>query len=93
MAEVPLSGKEARTGAPVNRDLPQVRVNPRDNVGKLMDRWIADLLAAGKATEAAAVGNLYNAMVAHNWAQVPASPALPAEDSEPIGEGLSLVIA
>lgn len=71
-----LKGKKARTGAPVNRSLPRVRVSQKDSVHEIMDRYIADLLASGEASAAGAIGNLYNTLVAMNWMSVPVKSQL-----------------
>jgi hypothetical protein len=43
----------------------------KDNTGMVIDRWISELMKAGKAPEAGAVGNLYNKLVRHNLISVP----------------------
>lgn len=70
---LPTSGKRAVTGAPTRSDLPPVPTTNKmsDRVGHVIDRYIADLLEAGFHSEAAAVGNLYNALVSGNYASVP----------------------
>ena len=70
-AELPRKGKRAITGAPTRKDIPQVHIQPRDNQGVIIDRYIADLLATGHEAEAAAIGNLYEAMVHQNYMAVP----------------------
>jgi ParB/RepB/Spo0J family partition protein len=78
-------GRQAKTGAPTRTDLPPVRFRINDNVAQLMDRYIFDLLEQGHADEAAALGNLYNTLIAHNWTAVPADAMLPkvsANDAE-----------
>lgn len=72
----PPSGKAARTGAPIDRRMPRVRLSMTDNVGAIMDRYITDLLAQGLETEAAALGNVYNALVAFKWTSVPSGSLL-----------------
>lgn len=69
-------GKRARTGAPTNTKLPRVRIKMTDTVGDILDRYIADLLQAGDPDAAAALGNVYNTLVAFNWASVPTSSPL-----------------
>jgi ParB/RepB/Spo0J family partition protein len=71
------SGKKAKTGAPTRADLPPVRFQATDNVARIMDRYIFDLLEKGHAEEAAVLGNLYNTLVAHNWASIPGEALLP----------------
>ena len=75
---LPTRGKRAVTGAPTRADLPTVRATNQydDTTGAVMDRYIADLLSAGFESEAAAVGNLYNTLVAGNYTCVPREPAL-----------------
>jgi ParB/RepB/Spo0J family partition protein len=92
IADAPSAGKEAKTGAPTNPELPLIRVSMHDNVGAIMDRWIADLLAAGKEAEAAAVGNLYDVLVGYKWTSVPSVPALANGEAETVKKGLSQVI-
>lgn len=65
------SGKLARPGAPIRRDLPVVRFKANDTTAEIMERYIADLLDKGHLDEAAAVGNLYNTLVGHNWLRLP----------------------
>lgn len=72
----PLSGKAARTGAPVNRALPAVKVSAKDGVGDIFDRYIQSLIAAGHEDAASAVGTIYTAMVAGNWVRVPPASVL-----------------
>lgn len=71
-----LRGKKARTGAPVDTNLPTVKVNGKDSVGDIMDRYIMELLQTGRADAAAAIGNIYNTLVAGNWVAVPAGSIL-----------------
>lgn len=76
-------GKGARTGAPVKRDLPPVRISGKDSTGDVMERYIMDLLASGHEDAAAIIGNVYNALVAGNWVGVPVASALAkASDSD-----------
>jgi hypothetical protein len=73
---LPRRGKKAITGAPTRPDLPTVRILSTDTAGHIVDRYIADLLAAGFKKEAAAVGNLYDALVKSNAMVVPESALL-----------------
>lgn len=72
----PLRGKQAKTGAPIATSLPSVKVTGKDNVGDVMDRYIMELLQHGHTDAAAAIGNVYNALVAGNWIGVPAGSVL-----------------
>ena len=76
MKELPRRGKRAVTGAPTRKDLPPVHVQPRDTSAVIIDRYIADLLANGHQQAAAAIGNVYNAMVHTNYMAVPAQARL-----------------
>lgn len=67
----PLRGKDAVAGAPVNPDLPPVRWHSRDNIAKMMERYICDLLDKGFDGEAAALGTFFTACVATNTISVP----------------------
>ena len=69
-------GKRARTGAPVNKALPPVVTKGSDSVGNVLDRYIQALLASGHADAAAAIGTVYTALVAGNWASVPVDSPL-----------------
>src|SRR4029453_4414787 len=69
-------GIHAVTGAPTRDDLPEVKAGMKDNTGMVIDRWISELMKAGKAAEAGAVGNLYNKLVRHNLISIPESPEL-----------------
>ncbi|MCU0466172.1 MAG: ParB/RepB/Spo0J family partition protein, partial [Anaerolineae bacterium] len=40
-----LRGKKARTGAPVRKDLPKVKLGATDSVGDIFDRYVRDLQA------------------------------------------------
>jgi ParB-like chromosome segregation protein Spo0J len=75
---LPRMGKRAVTGAPTRADIPPVpTLNTRDDTtGAVLDRYIANLLQAGFSAEAAAVGNLYNALVRGNYTTVPADSTL-----------------
>jgi len=81
-------GKKARTGAPTRKDLPAVRSRWDDKTGDIIDRYILDLIAAGKENEAATIGTLYNALVALNCAQVPVNSVLAkiSESAETAGD-------
>ncbi len=48
---------------PTSDDLPAVVIEARDNASKAIRRYIADLLAAGHRSEAAAVGNVMTALL------------------------------
>lgn len=75
---LPKSGKKAITGAPTRKDLPAVPITHKasDRTGALIDRYITELLNSGFEGEAAAVGNLYNALVHGNFTSVPAGATL-----------------
>ncbi len=79
MADLPRRGKRAVTGAPTRSDLPRPEIGQTDNQGVIIDRYIAQLLAAGFAAEAAAIGNLYDAMVKMNYISVPPNAKLLTE--------------
>lgn len=81
-----LRGKKARTGAPVRRDLPKVKVSVTDGVGDICDRYIRELLAAGRDEEAGAIGTLYNALVATNYVSVPAGSVLAKTGEQAAGD-------
>lgn len=74
--ELPRSGKKAVTGAPASTDAPVIKTTNKDTVGSIFDRYISDLLTAGKTAEAATVGNLYNSLVHSNFTSVPADAKL-----------------
>ena len=80
-AELPRKGKRAVTGAPTREDLPEVPAlnTIADTTGAVLDRYIAQLGRAGFAAEAAAVGNLYNALVRGNYTSVPLQAVLLAD--------------
>lgn len=75
-AVVALRGKKARTGAPISAKLPAVKVSGKDGVGDILDRYILELIQTGETDAAAAIGTVYNALVAGNWVQVPAGSVL-----------------
>jgi ParB/RepB/Spo0J family partition protein len=83
-----LRGKKAKTGAPVNKQLPPVKVSGKDAAGDIFDRYIMELMQAGNAEAAATIGTIYNALVAGNWVQVPANSLLAkiAETDETAGD-------
>jgi ParB family chromosome partitioning protein len=85
---VALRGKKARTGAPVRQDLPPVKISGKDSTGDIFDRYISELIASGNTEAAATIGNIYNALVAGNWVQVPATSILakPAESDQTAGD-------
>lgn len=74
--ELPRKGKHAVTGAPVRQDLPVVVTHPSDSAATVIDRYIAELLAAGKEAEAATLGTMYNALVHANFLAVPSKAEL-----------------
>ncbi len=80
-AELPRKGKRAVTGAPTRDDLPEVPAlnTIGDTTGAVLDRYIAELERAGFPAEAAAVGNLYNALVRGNYTSVPLQAVLLAD--------------
>jgi len=65
------SGKQARPGVPIRRDLPVVRWTMQDKIAEVMERYIRDLMDAGFMDEAAAVGNVYNTLIARKWLYLP----------------------
>jgi ParB family chromosome partitioning protein len=69
--ELVRSGKRAVTGSPKRPDLPPCLARPTDSAGKVFDRYIAELLAAGHTAEAGALGNIYEALVRGTWTSVP----------------------
>ncbi len=69
-------GKKARTGAPINPQLPPVKVTTKDGAADILDRYIAELIQQGHEDAAAAIGTVYNALVAGNWMGVPAGSVL-----------------
>lgn len=81
-----LRGKKARTGAPVRRDLPKVKISATDSAGHIFDRYIRELQAAGREDEAATIGTLYNAMVATNFVSVPAGSVLAKTGEQAAGD-------
>lgn len=74
--ELPRRGKRAVVGAPVRHDLPPITVKPTDSTADILDRWIGELLAAGKGDDAATVGTLYTTLVHANFMTVPCSATL-----------------
>lgn len=87
-AEQPIArkGKDAVTGAPVNEDLPPVRWTMKDGIGDILDRYISDLLAAQEEEAAAAIGSVYNALVAINYMNIAKQPTLDIKQSDPSGD-------
>lgn len=81
-----LRGKKARTGAPVRKDLPKVKLGATDSVGDIFDRYVRDLQAAGKDDEAATIGTLYNALVASNFVSVPSGSILAKTAEQAAGD-------
>jgi len=79
MADLPRRGKRAVTGAPTRSDLPRPEIGQTDNQGVIINRYIAQLLSAGFTAEAAAIGNLYDAMVKMNYLSVPPNARLLTE--------------
>lgn len=77
-----LRGRKARTGAPVDKKLPAVKVASTDTTGDILDRYVQQLMEAGLADAAAAVGTIYTALVAVNCAAVPVNSIL-AKTAEP----------
>lgn len=75
-------GKKARTGAPINKNLPAVKVTGKDGAADILDRYIAELLQTGHEDAAAAIGTVYNALVAGNWLGVPVGSVLAKAASE-----------
>lgn len=73
-ADLPRRGKKAVTGAPIRNDLPSITAS--GNTGAIIDRYIASLVMTGFEAEAAAVGNLYEALVHTNYASVPQNAML-----------------
>jgi ParB family transcriptional regulator, chromosome partitioning protein len=69
-------GKHAKTGAPIAHTLPSVKITGKDSTGDILDRYITELLQQGHAEAAAAIGNVYNALVAGNWVSVPVNSVL-----------------
>lgn len=83
---VKLSGKQAHTGAPTAGHLPKPRTTRQaEPTGKMIERYILDLQQAGHEAEAAAIGTLYNALVAGNWVSVPAGSALAKASTSSVG--------
>ena len=76
MRDVPRRGKRAVTGAPTRSDIPRPRIWDDCRTNEVIDRYIADLLEAGFEAEAAAIGNLYDALVHSNFLGVPESAQL-----------------
>lgn len=81
-------GKRAKTGAPMSHSLPSVKITGKDSTGDILDRYITELLQQGHADAAAAIGNVYNALVAGNWVSVPVNSVLAktAEDDVTAGD-------
>lgn len=74
--DLPRKGKRAVVGAPVRHDLPPITLKGTDCAADILDRWIAELLAAGRADEAATVGTLYTTLVHANYMTVPSGAIL-----------------
>lgn len=70
----PSSGKKAKTGVPVNRNLPPVPLKTSDHTGEIMGRYLVALQDGGHSEAAAAIGNLLNTLVRFNYAQTPTLP-------------------
>ena len=90
-----LRGKKARTGAPTRKDLPKPRTRRKaEPMGDMLERYIVDLLQGGFEAEAAVIGNVYNALVAGNWMNVPANSTLlkMAEDASALGDDTYVLI-
>ncbi|MCU0466590.1 MAG: hypothetical protein MUF38_18740, partial [Anaerolineae bacterium] len=81
-----LRGKKARTGAPVKRELPPVKVASTDTTGDILDRYVQDLQRAGLEEAAAIIGTMYNALVAVNCASVPVNSPLAKVGEETTGD-------
>ena len=73
----PSKGKNAVTGAPAFRDLPEVRFTKQDSVAPILDRYIRDLTAGGHTEAAGAICNVYNLLVHKGWVTVSGELALP----------------
>jgi ParB/RepB/Spo0J family partition protein len=80
--DLPRRGKRAVVGAPVRHDLPPITVKPTDSTADILDRWIAALLSAGHAVDAATVGTLYTTLVHANFMTVPCSATLLSQETE-----------
>lgn len=85
-----LRGKKARTGAPVKRDLPTIKVASTDTTGDILDRYVQDLQRAGLEDAAAIIGTMYNALVAVNCASVPVNSVL-AKTGEELAGDLNII--
>lgn len=66
-ASNPDSGKQAKTGAPMRNDLPEIPVTSKDSTGDVIERFIYTLHQSGFELEAATVGTLYDRLVKTNF--------------------------
>lgn len=76
--ETPRRGKKAVTFAPTRKDLPPVDIWDDCHTNEVIDAYIAKLIEAGHKREAAAIGNLYDALVHSNFLSVPEQSRLRA---------------
>lgn len=74
-ANLPRSGKRAITGAPTTDKLPSP-ITKGLNTNQVIEHYIASLIQSGHENEAAAVGNLYQALVKGNYTTVSANSIL-----------------
>lgn len=79
--DLPRRGRRAVVGAPVRHDLPPITVRNTDSAADILDRWIAELLQAGRDLDAATVGTLYTALVHANFMTVPGSAILLSQET------------
>lgn len=88
-------GKKARTGAPISRKLPPVKCGAKDNTGDILDRYISELIQQGHDDAAAAIGTVYNALVARSIVSIPAQSILAktASDDQIAGDALAEELA
>lgn len=68
-----LRGKAAQVNVPTSSALPKPTVTGKDSTGDVIFRYIQDLLAEGKDSEAAAVGNVFDVLVKSNFVKLPSS--------------------
>ncbi len=94
MADIPVKGRRAKTGAKAARHLPPVRYTDDDSMAPILDRYIRDLQDKGFADAAGAVANIYNLFVARGWVTVRTDVVLPKvnEDAGRVEEELHVLV-
>lgn len=71
MAKTPVRGKKAVVNVPTRQDLPAPEMKTTDTTSAVIMRYILHLDAMGFASEAAAIGTLYRALIHSNSMALP----------------------